>query len=110
MTGIGRDGEAPGAAGLHRAGGAALLRPEEQTLAAMLDGLRDQQLARSLAFSTMGKRLTAIGADTRHGDAFPWAWTSQMVNGWLDDLRGLSGYVAPRSATTPWRFRRSTST
>jgi hypothetical protein len=40
------DGPAPGAAALELAGGAALLRPEEQVLTAMLDGWRMQQLAR----------------------------------------------------------------
>ena len=54
---MGRDGLAPGSAGLQLAGGAALLRPEEQVLEAMLDGWRAQQLARNLAFSTIEKRL-----------------------------------------------------
>ena len=59
-----QDGQAPGSAGLQLAGGAPLLRPEEQVLAAMLDGWRVQQLARNLAFSTTTKRLAAIGAYT----------------------------------------------
>jgi integrase len=88
---MGRDGQAPGAAGLHLAGGAALLRPEEQVLAAMLEGWRAQQLARNLAFSTIGKRVTAIRAFTAHADAFPWAWTAQMVDEWLGDLRAVRG-------------------
>jgi hypothetical protein len=48
---MGRDGRAPGSAGLQLAAGAPLLRPGEQVLAAMLDGWRDQQLARNLAFT-----------------------------------------------------------
>jgi integrase/recombinase XerC len=66
-----QDGQAPGSAGQQLAGGAPLLRPAEQVLEAMLDGWRAQQLARNLAFSTIGKRLTAIRAFTRHVDAFP---------------------------------------
>ena len=57
-----QDGQAPGSARLQLAGGAPLLRPEEQVLAAMLDGWRVQQLARNLAFSTTTKRLAAIAA------------------------------------------------
>ena len=86
-----QDGQAPGSAGLQLAGGAPLLRPEEQVLAAMLDGWRVQQLARNLAFSTTAKRLAAIGAFTRHADAFPWAWTAQMLDEWLGDLRAVGG-------------------
>ena len=50
-----------------------LLRPEEQVVEAMLDGWRAQQLARNLAFSTIGKRLSAVGAFTAYADAPPWA-------------------------------------
>ncbi len=88
---MGRDGQAPGSAGLHLAGGAVLLRPEEQVLEAMLEGWRAQQLARNLAFSTIGKRLTAVAAFARHADAFPWAWTAQMADEWLGDLRAVKG-------------------
>jgi hypothetical protein len=88
---MGRDGQVPGSAGLQLAGGAMLLRPQEQVLAAMLEGWRAQQLARNLAFSTIEKRLTAISAFTRHADALPWAWTAQMVDEWLGDLRAVRG-------------------
>lgn len=40
----------PGSARLHLLPGVALLRPEEQAFEAMLDGWRNQQLARRLAF------------------------------------------------------------
>jgi hypothetical protein len=88
---MGRDGRAPGSAGLYLAGGALLLRPEEQVVEAMLDGWRAQQLARNLAFSTIGKRLSAVGAFTAHADAPPWAWTAQMADEWLGDLRAVKG-------------------
>jgi hypothetical protein len=50
-----RDGRVPGAAALQLAGGAPLLRPEEQVLAGMPAGWRDWQLARNLAFKTAGQ-------------------------------------------------------
>ena len=58
---MGRDGLAPGAAGLHLVGGLSLLRPEEQVFTAMLDGWRNQQLARNLAFSTINGREKLYG-------------------------------------------------
>jgi integrase/recombinase XerC len=56
---------ARGSAGLHLAREAVLLRPEEQVLEAMLDGMRAQHLARNVAFSTIEKRLAAIWAFTQ---------------------------------------------
>jgi integrase/recombinase XerC len=49
-------GPAPGVARLYLADGVPLLRPEEQVFNAMLDGCRNQQLARNLAFSTVEGR------------------------------------------------------
>ena len=63
----------PGSAGLHLAGGLPLLRPAEQAFEAMLDGWRNQQLARRLAFSTVEGRERAVRAFAAHADAFPWA-------------------------------------
>ncbi|GAA3754307.1 hypothetical protein [Salinactinospora qingdaonensis] len=40
----------------HLGGGTALLRPEEQVFEAMLEGWRNQQLARSLAVSMIEGR------------------------------------------------------
>ncbi len=48
----GFDGPVPAAGGLRVVGGLPLLRPAEQVFAAMLDGWRNQQLARNLAFTT----------------------------------------------------------
>jgi integrase/recombinase XerC len=61
----------------------------------MLDGWRVQQLARNLAFSTVGKRLAAIRAFARHADAFPWARGAQMLDEWLGDLRAVGGLRRP---------------
>ena len=66
---------APGAAGLHLVGGLPLLRPDEQVFTAMLNGWRNQQLARNLAFSTIEGREKTVRAFVRHADAFPWAWS-----------------------------------
>ncbi|OLT30463.1 integrase [Nocardiopsis sp. CNR-923] len=84
-----RDALAPGSAGLHLVGGLSLLRPEEQVFEAMLEGWRNQQLARNLAFSTIDGRHKAVKAFTRHADAFPWTWSAQMLDEWLGDLRAL---------------------
>lgn len=88
---MGQDALAPGAARLQLAGGARLLRPDEQVFEAMLEGWRVQQLARNLAASTPVKRAAAVREFARHADAFPWAWTAQMVDEWLGDLRGVRG-------------------
>jgi integrase/recombinase XerC len=79
----------PGAVGLHLVGGLPLLRPDEQVFKAMLDGWRNQQLARRLAFSTIEGREKTVKAFALHADAFPWAWTPQMVDEWLGDLRSV---------------------
>ena len=52
---------APGVVRLHLADGVPLLRPDEQVFQAMLDGWRNQQLARDLARSTVGGRGTGDG-------------------------------------------------
>ena len=80
--------EVPGAAVVHLVDGVALLRPEEQVFAAMLDGWRAQQLARNLAFGTIEKRLAVVRAFAAQADALPWAWRPQLLDEWLRDLRG----------------------
>ena len=80
---------APGAVGLHLIDGLPLLRPDEQVFTAMLDGWRNQQLARNLAFSTIESRERAVRAFTRHADTFPWAWSPQMADEWMGDLRSI---------------------
>lgn len=84
-----RDALAPGAAGLQLVDGISLLRPDEQVFTAMLDGWRNQQLARNLAFSTINGREKAVRAFAAHADALPWGWSSQMADEWLGDLRAV---------------------
>lgn len=85
----GSSGAAPGAAGLHLAGGLPLLRPEEQVFSAMLDGWRNQQLARNLAFSTIEARERHVKAFAAHADSFPWDWSAQLADEWFGDLRAV---------------------
>ena len=91
MVGAGRDGRAPGSAGVHLAAGVPLLHPGEQVFAAMLDGWRAQQLARNLAFSTVGRREAMVRAFAGHADAMPWRWEAGTVDEWLGELRGIKG-------------------
>jgi integrase/recombinase XerC len=86
---LGGDGTVPGSAALHLVDGLSLLRPEEQVFIAMLDGWRNQQLARNLAFSTIGGRERAVRAFTAYADTFPWYWTAQHIDEWLGDLRSV---------------------
>lgn len=85
------NGEAPGAARLQLVDGVPLLRPDEQVFTAMLDGWRNQQLARNLAFGTIDGREKVVQAFGRHADAFPWEWTAQQVDEWMGDLRAVRG-------------------
>src|SRR6266542_4092565 len=59
----GQPGPGPGAAVLHLTEGVRLLHPEEQVFQAMLDGWRNQQLARNLAFSTIAHRRRPVAVD-----------------------------------------------
>jgi integrase/recombinase XerC len=88
---MGSEGRAPGSADLHLAAGVPLLHPDEQVFAAMLEGWRAQQLARNLAFATIGRRLAVVGAFAAHADAFPWRWQAQMLDEWLGDMRAVRG-------------------
>ena len=81
----------PGAARLHLADGIPLLHPEEQVFTAMLDGWRNQQLARNLSLATIAARERAGRAFTAHADAFPWRWSAAMLDEWLGDLRAVRG-------------------
>ncbi|MGI5200359.1 hypothetical protein ACQEU6_01915 [Spirillospora sp. CA-108201] len=71
--------------------GVGLLRPDEQVFAAMLDGRRNQQLARKPAFGTIEGRERTARAFADHVNAFPWEWTPAMVDEWLGDLRSVRG-------------------
>ena len=55
----------------------------------MLEGWRNQQLARNLARSTVEGRENTVRAFAGYVGAYPWAWTPAMVDEWLGDLRSL---------------------
>ncbi|WP_243715448.1 site-specific integrase [Micromonospora sp. KC207] len=86
---MGVDGSAPGAARLRVVDGVPLLRPAEQVFEAMLDGWRNQQLARNLAVSTVEGRRATVRAFAAAASAFPWRWAPQMLDEWLGDLRSV---------------------
>ena len=83
------DDTVPGAAGLHLVDGVPLLRPDEQMFTAMLDGWRNQQLARRLAFDTVESRERVVRAFAAHAQAMPWTWTPQQVDEWFTDMRAV---------------------
>jgi site-specific recombinase XerD len=70
-------------------GGVPLLRPAEQVFDAMLDGWRNQQLARNLAISTVEGRESTVRAFAAAVNAFPWQWRPQLLDEWLGDLRSV---------------------
>jgi integrase/recombinase XerC len=74
---------------LRLADGVRLLRPDEQVLTAMLDGWRNQQLARNLSFGTVENRQRSVRAFAEHAQALPWRWTPQLVDEWCTDLRAV---------------------
>jgi integrase/recombinase XerC len=84
-------GSAPGAARLHLADGLPLLRPGEQVFEAMLDGWRNQQLARNLALSTIEKRAGRLRSFFAHAGTYPWEWAPQHADEWFGDLRAVRG-------------------
>jgi hypothetical protein len=69
------------------AAGALLLRPDEQVFAAMLDGWRDQQLARGLSRGTLEPRLAMVGRFQAYTNDWPWAWRPVDVEEFLAELR-----------------------
>lgn len=61
----------------------------EQTLQEMLQGWRNQQLARNLAFGTINAREAEIRRFIAHAGEYPWAWSAQMLDEWLGDQRAV---------------------
>jgi site-specific recombinase XerD len=61
----------------------------DRTLEQMLEGWRNQQLARNLAFGTINGREAEIRRFVADIGEFPWRWTAAMVDDWLGDLRAV---------------------
>ncbi len=78
---------ASGGVALHLVGRAPLPHPAEQAFEAMLDGWRNQQLARALSFSTIDARQKAVRRFHVHSNEWPWLWTPVMADEWFTDLR-----------------------
>lgn len=93
MRVVGDESEGVGAAS-PLASGVALLHPQDQVFTAMLTGWRNQQLARRLAFSTVEARERMVRAFAAHAESYPWAWSAQLVDEWMTDLRAVRGVRA----------------
>ncbi|WP_405592285.1 site-specific integrase [Streptomyces sp. NBC_01190] len=78
-----------GAAGLHLVQDVPLLHPEEQVFQAMLDGWRNQQLARNLSFGTVESRERLVRRFRHFADAGPWAWAAADADEFFTDARAV---------------------
>ena len=61
----------------------------DRTLEQMLEGWRNQQLARNLAFGTINGREAEIRRFVAEVSELPWRWTARMVDDWLGDQRAV---------------------
>lgn len=80
---------APGAAALYLVSGVSLLRPEEQVFEAMLNGWRNQQLARNLSFGTVEAREGVVRRFRLFADAAPWAWRASDADEFFTEARAV---------------------
>jgi integrase/recombinase XerC len=91
LVGGSRKFEVAGAAHRVVAAGVPLLRPDAQVFEAMLEGWRQQQLSRSLAFSMVDALLDLLRRFQVHNGDYPWRWTPQHLEEWSTDLRAVRG-------------------
>jgi integrase/recombinase XerC len=61
----------------------------ERTLEEMLEGWRNQQLARNLAFGTIEGRQAEIRRFVQQAGEYPWHWSAQLLDEWLGDQRSV---------------------
>jgi len=61
----------------------------EQTFGEMLQGWRNQQLARNLAFGTINAREAEVRRLVADAGEYPWRWSAQLVDEWLGDQRAV---------------------
>lgn len=78
-----------GSARLEIARGVALLNPAEQVFQAMLDGWRNQQLSRNLAFTTIARREDVVERFRTFTAEDPWLWTVADVDEFFMELRAV---------------------
>ncbi|MFZ2164781.1 MAG: tyrosine-type recombinase/integrase [Propionibacteriaceae bacterium] len=69
--------------------GVSLLHPETQVFEGMIEGWRNQMLARNLAESTIVAAVRVVRAFKAHHDVWPWLWTAAMSDEWFADLRSV---------------------
>jgi integrase/recombinase XerC len=67
----------------------AAVAPAWQVFEAMLEGWRNQRLARNLTFTFVEAGEAKVRALMRHVEVFPWEWTSAMADEWFADMRGV---------------------
>ena len=64
-----------GSESLVLADGVPLLHPDTQLFEAMLEGWRNQMLARNLAPATIRNQIGQVRAFTAHTNEYPWRWS-----------------------------------
>jgi integrase/recombinase XerC len=85
---VGGSWQAPGSApALYVVGGSPLLRPEEQVFEAMLDGWRNQQLARGLSVAVIEERIRLVRRFQQFTNEWPWRWAPGDADDFAADLR-----------------------
>ena len=78
-----------GSASLVLADGVPLLHPDTQLFEAMLEGWRNQMLARNLAPATIRNQIGQVHAFAAHANDYPWQWSFSMADEWFADLRSV---------------------
>ena len=78
-----------GSGRVHLLGSVQLLHPEQQTFDQMLDGWRNQQLSRNLAFGTIDSRERLVTRFRESTNEYPWQWTPAHVDEFFGDLRSV---------------------
>ena len=55
----------------------------------MLEGWRNQMLARNLAVSTITSRTLQVRALQEYANVYPWEWSASLADEWFADLRSI---------------------
>jgi site-specific recombinase XerD len=61
----------------------------ERTLEEMIEGWRNQQLARNLSFGTIAGREAEVRRFVNQAGEYPWHWSAQLLDEWLGDQRSV---------------------
>lgn len=94
-------GFAPGAAHLMLADNVVHLDPAPAMVAAMLEGWRRQQSARFLRAATIGPRIQLIERLMRFSGLYPWQWTAEEGEAFIDSLRSKARPIKVSTARSP---------